>query len=117
MLQEINDYVISLLQQVNDELREQLSQCGQEITRLQQRNALLEEEVQSLCQQTEQSRRQIGREIQVRQGLKKQLDIAQHNLKEQIKVNKHELESQRQTYTRKIHGLQRIISRQRESIT
>ena len=37
--QKINDYVISLLQQVNDELREQLSQCGQEITRLQQRNA------------------------------------------------------------------------------
>ena len=114
---QVKDRAVSHIQQVNDELREQLSQSGQEITQLQQRNALLEEEVQSLCQQTEQSRRQIGREIQVRQGLKKQLNVTQHNLKEQIKVNKHELESQRQTYVQKIRGLQRIISRQRESIT
>ena len=100
-----NYCTVSHLQHDNNELRERLSQSGQEITRLQQRNALLEEEVQSLHKQVKVSEQQMRRAEVTRQSLKIELGKAQYKLN-----------SDRQVYLQNTRQLQERISMLKECI-
>ena len=100
-----NYHTVSDVQQDNNELRKQLSQSGQEITRLQQRNALLDEEVQSLQKQVRVSEQQMRRAEVTKQSLKIELGKAQH------KFN-----SERQVYLQNTRQLQEFILMQKECI-